>query len=138
MENGEITMKDFLTYVIVGLILWIFALWLNETRSAELPQEFSMKSETGEVVLTSEPCTFTKMGLQGYPYAAYATETGHANHEGCWRRDIVDKSEAILIYFPEIDATGVYNPKLFHPRDSLKPTVRFENNNVMLYEEFTF
>ena len=48
-------MKDFLTYVIVGLILWIFALWLNETRSAELPQEFSMKSETGEVVLTSEP-----------------------------------------------------------------------------------
>ena len=59
-----------------------------------------------------------------------------SNHEGCWRRDIVDRAEAILIYFPEIDATGVYNPKLFHPRN--KPTVMFENNRIMVYEEFTF
>ena len=131
-------MKDFLTFVAIGLVLWVAALIIDEVHSAELPQEFSMKSETGEVVLTSEPCTFTKMGLEGYPYAAYATEKGHPNHEGCWRRDIVDRMEAILIYFPEINATGVYNPKLFHPRDSLKPTVRFENNNVMLYEELTF
>ena len=126
-------MKNFLTYVAVGLVLWLFAVWLNETKSAEISQEFSMKSETGEVVLTVEPCTFTKMGLEGYPYAAYATEKGHANHEGCWRRDIVDKSEAILIYFPEINATGVYNPRLFKPR--MKPTVRFENGRVMVYQE---
>ena len=129
-------MKDFLTFIAIGLVLWIAALIINEVHSAELPEEFSMKSETGEVVLTSEPCTFTKMGLKNYPYAAYATETGHANHEGCWRRDIVDKSEAILIYFPEIDATGVYNPILFKPR--IKPTVRFEDGNVMVYQGFTF
>ena len=131
-------MKNVISFIIVLLVLWFYALWVVDFRAAELPQEFSMKSETGEVVLTSEPCTFTKMGLENYPYAAYATEKGHANHEGCWRRDIVDRTEAILIYFPEINATGVYNPKLFHPRNSLKPTVRFENNNVMLYEEFTF
>ena len=129
-------MKDFLTFIAIGLILWVAALIIDEVHSTELPQEFSMKSETGEVVLTSEPCTFIKMGLKNYPYAAYATETGHANHEGCWKRDIVDKSEAILIYFPEIDATGVYNPKLFQPR--MKPTVRFEDGNIMVYQGFTF
>ena len=129
-------MKDFLTFIALGLALWVAALTINRIESAELPQEFSMKSETGEIVLTEEPCTFIKMGLKNYPYAAYATEVGHANHEGCWRRDIVDRAESILIYFPEIDATGVYNPKLFHPRN--KPTVMFENNRIMVYEEFTF
>ena len=114
-------MKDFLTYIAIGLILWFSATAINKLHSAELPQELSMKSETGELVLTSEPCTFIPMGLKNYPYAAYATETGHANHEGCWRRDIVDKTEAILIYFPEINATGVYNPRLFQPR--IKPNV---------------
>ena len=115
-------MKNFITFIVVILILWFYALWVVKIRAAEnLPQEFSMKSETGEVVLTSEPCTFISMGLKNYPYAAYATEVGHANHEGCWRRDIVDKTEAILIYFPEIDATGVYNPQLFHQR--VKPNV---------------
>ena len=129
-------MKDIFTFIAIGLVLWVAALIINEVHSAEALPELSMKSETGEVVLTSEPCTFTKMGLKNYPYAAYATETGHANHEGCWRRDIVDSSEAILIYFPEIDATGVYNPKLFQPR--MKPTVRFENGRVMVYQGFTF
>ena len=126
-------MKNFITFIVVLLVLWFYALWVVDVKAAE---EFSMKSETGEVVLTSEPCTFIPMGLKNYPYAAYATETGHANHEGCWRRDIVDRSEAILIYFPEIDATGVYNPKLFQPR--MKPTVRFENDRVMVYQGFTF
>ena len=114
-------MKDLLTFIAIGLVLWVTALIINEVHSAEKLPEFSMKSETGEVVLTGEPCTFTKMGLEGYPYAAYATESGHANHEGCWRRDVVDRTEAILIYFPEINATGVYNPKLFHQR--VKPNV---------------
>ena len=130
-------MKNFITFIVVILILWFYALWVVNIRAAEnLPQEFSMKSETGEVVLTSEPCTFIPMGLKNYPYAAYATEVGHANHEGCWRRDVVDRVEAILIYFPEIDATGVYNPRLFQPR--MKPTVRFEDGRAMVYTEITF
>ena len=114
-------MKDFLTFITVGVVLFIFSVWLNHVDPAELPKEYSMKTETGEIVLTQEPCTFIKMGLKGYPYAAYATEKGHANHEGCWKTDIVDRYKAILIYFPEIDATGVYNPQLFSPR--LEPNV---------------
>ena len=82
-------------------------------------KEMSMKTDTGELVLTTEPCTFISMGLQGYPYAAYATEKGHANHEGCWKVDVVDRFSAILVYFPEIDATAVYNPKLFQPRSTM-------------------
>jgi hypothetical protein len=27
--------------------------------------------------------------------------------------------ESVLIYFPEIDATAVYNPQLFKPRSTL-------------------
>ena len=73
------------------------------------------------------------MGLKNYPYAAYATEVGHANHEGCWRMDTVNGMRSVLIYFPEIDATGVYNPELFKPRN--KPTVKFENNKAMVYFE---
>ena len=129
-------MKDFLIFVGVGLTLWYLALSMNRIEAAEVPQEFSMKSETGEIVLTEEPCEFIKMGLKNYPYAAYATEKGHPNHEGCWRRDIVDKSEAVLIYFPEIEATGVYNPRLFKPR--LKPTVKFNNGSAMVYYGYSF
>jgi hypothetical protein len=109
-------MKDFLTFMTVGLVLFIFAAWLNHVEPAELPKEYSMKTETGEIVLTQEPCEYIKMGLKGYPYAAYATEKGHANHEGCWKMDVVDRYRAVMIYFPEIDATGVYNPDLFKPR----------------------
>ena len=80
------------------------------------------------------------MGLQGYPYAAYATEKGHANHEGCWKVDVVDRTSAVLVYFPEIDATAVYNPKLFKPRSEpnvyIKP--KFENNKAMIYGVYTF
>ena len=68
-------MKDVLTFIAIGLVLWVAALIINEVHSAEALPELSMKSETGEVVLTSEPCTFTKMGLQGYPYAAYDRST---------------------------------------------------------------
>ena len=60
-------MKDFLTFIALGLALWVAALTINRIESAELPQEFSMKSETGEIVLTEEPCTFIKMGLKNYP-----------------------------------------------------------------------
>jgi hypothetical protein len=126
-------MKDLITITIAGILLWWVALWPMESKSQEDIKEFSMKSETGEVVLTKEPCEFIKMGLKNYPYAAYATEKGHANHEGCWRMDNVNGMRSVLIYFPEIDATGVYNPELFKPRNL--PTVKFENNNAMVYFE---
>lgn len=112
----ENTLKDILTLILAGLALMCVGIVFDDVHSEQLPKEFSMKTETGEIVLTSEPCEFIKMGLQGYPYAAYATEKGHANHEGCWTTDIVDRFKAIKIYFPEIDATGVYNPALFKPR----------------------
>jgi len=96
-------------------LLISLSLFFSLAYSAEV-LEMVMPSETGEIVLTKEPCTFIKMGLKNYPYAAYATEKGHANHEGCWKTDIVDRFSAILVYFPEIDGTAVYNPKLFAPR----------------------
>lgn len=145
-------MKDLITITIVACLLWWIAI-LPDTKLHAEPKldsadikEFSMKTETGEVVLTREPCEFIKMGLKGYPYAAYATDKGHANHEGCWTMDIVDRFKAVKVYFPEIDATAVYNPALFGPRgidvkapeDSVKGSVRFENNKVMVYEEITF
>jgi hypothetical protein len=114
-------MNYFIKFIIGGVLLLLFSLWLEQAHTEQLPKEYAMKTETGEIVLTQEPCEFTKMGLEGYPYAAYATEKGHANHEGCWTTDIVDRFKAIKIYFPEIDATGVYNPNLFHPR--LEPNV---------------
>jgi hypothetical protein len=133
-------MKDLAIITIAGILLWWVVIWPQESRSAEDIKEFSMKSETGEVVLTKEPCEFIKMGLKNYPYAAYATEQGHANHEGCWRMDNVQGMKSILIYFPEIDATGVYNPELFQPRQ--KPNVylepKFEYNNAMVYGVYTF
>jgi hypothetical protein len=136
----ENRMNDFLKFIAVGIVLWLFALWLNESDAAEDIKEFYMKSETGEVVLTKEPCEFIKMGLKNYPYAAYATEVGHANHEGCWRMDNVNGMRSVLIYFPEIDATGVYNPELFQPRQKnnvyLEP--KFEFNKAMVYGVYTF
>ena len=99
------------------VLLWLFLFDYAEAKN--LPKEMVMKTEVGEMVLTTEECTFKKMGLQGYEYAAYATEKGHANHEGCWKMDTVNNMQSVLIYFPEIDATGVYNPKLFAPRASL-------------------
>lgn len=102
-----------LAYITIFVIFWF---WLLDYPYAKDAKTLNMKSETGEVVLTSEPCPFIKNGLQGYPFYAYATDKGKPNHEGCWKMDIVDRFEAILIYFPEIDATAVYNPKLFQPK----------------------
>jgi hypothetical protein len=99
------------------ILLWLFL--YDYAYGKELPKEMSMATEAGEVVLTLEECTFIKMGLRGYPYAAYATDKGKANHEGCWKKESVDNMESVLIYFPEIDATAVYNPQLFKPRSTL-------------------
>lgn len=109
-------MKQFLMGITL-LLLWLFL--YDYAESKELPKELSMKTDTGEVVLTVEECTFTKMGLRGYPFAAYATERGKANHEGCWKKDDINGMSAVMIYFPEIDATAVYNPQLFTPRSTL-------------------
>jgi hypothetical protein len=109
-------MQKFLMAVTL-LLLWLFL--YNYAEGKELPKELVMKTDVGEVVLTTEECAFKKMGLRGYDYAAYATEKGHANHEGCWRMDVINDMKSVLIYFPEIDSTGVYNPQLFAPRSSL-------------------
>jgi hypothetical protein len=109
-------MKSFLMAVTL-VLLWLFL--YDYAYSKELPKEMSMKTDVGEVVLTLEECIFKKMGLQGYDYAAYATEKGKANHEGCWRKDTIDGKASVQIYFPEIDATAVYNPQLFSPRSTI-------------------
>ena len=54
------------------VLLWLFL--YDYADSKELPKEMSMKTDVGEVVLTTEECIFIKMGLKNYPYAAYATE----------------------------------------------------------------
>jgi len=109
-------MKQFLMAVTL-VLLWLFL--YDYADGKELPKEMSMKTDVGEVVLTTEECIFIKMGLRNYPYAAYATEKGKANHEGCWRKEDVNGMSSVLIYFPEIDSTAVYNPQLFSPRSTL-------------------
>ena len=109
-------MQKFLMAVTL-VLLWLFL--YDYAEGKELLKELVMKTDVGEVVLTTEECAFKKMGLRGYDYAAYATEKGHANHEGCWRMDVINDMKSVLIYFPEIDSTGVYNPQLFAPRSSL-------------------
>ena len=106
-----------LLMAITLLLLWVFL--YDYAESKELPKEMVMKTDVGEVVLTVEECMFIKTGLKNYPYAAYATEKGHANHEGCWRKDNVNGMSSVLIYFPEIDSTAVYNPQLFSPRSTI-------------------
>ena len=106
-----------LAYITVLLVLWV--LLLEYPYAQEQIKEMSMKTEAGEIVLTTEECAFKKMGLQGYDYAAYATEPGHANHEGCWKSDSYEGKHAVYIYFPEINQTAVFDAKLFQPKASV-------------------
>jgi hypothetical protein len=103
-----------LFYFTVLVISWL--LLMNVPLATELIKEMSMATEAGEIVLTTEECIFKKQGLQGYDYAAYATEKGHANHEGCWRSDSYEGKHAVYIYFPEINQTAVFDAKLFKPK----------------------
>jgi hypothetical protein len=106
-----------LAYITVLAVLWV--LLLEYPYAAETIAQMTMKTETGEIVLTTEECVFKKMGLQGYDYAAYATETGHANHEGCWKSDSYEGKHAVFIYFPEINQTAVFDAKLFQPKATI-------------------
>jgi hypothetical protein len=106
-----------LAYITILLVLWVCL--LEYPYAQEQIKEMSMKTETGEIVLTSQECIFKKMGLQGYEYAAYATELGHANHEGCWKSDSYEGKHAVYIYFPEINQTAVFDAKLFQPKASV-------------------
>ena len=103
-----------LFYFTVLVISWL--LLINVPLATELIKEMSMPTEAGEIVLTTEECIFKKQGLQGYDYAAYATEKGHANHEGCWKSDSYEGKHAVYIYFPEINQTAVFDAKLFKPK----------------------
>ena len=99
------------------LLLWLFL--YDYADSQELIKEMSMPTEAGEIVLTTEECIFKKQGLQGYDYAAYATDKGHANHEGCWKSDTYEGKHAVYIYFPEINQTAVFDAKLFKPKAAI-------------------
>ena len=99
------------------LLLWVFL--YDYAEGKELPKEMSMATEAGEIVLTTEVCIFTKQGLQGYEYAAYATDRGHPNHEGCWKSDSYEGKQAVYIYFPEINQTAVFDAKLFKPKATI-------------------
>jgi len=106
-----------LTYFTVLVIFWL--LLMDMPLAKELVKEMSMATEAGEIVLTSDECVFKKQGLQGYDYAAYATERGHANHEGCWKSDSYEGKQAVYIYFPEINQTAVFDAKLFKPKATI-------------------
>ena len=106
-----------LVYFTVLVIFWL--LLMDTPLAKEFVKEMSMATEAGEIVLTSEECTFKKQGLQGYEYAAYATERGHANHEGCWKSDSYEGKQAVYIYFPEINQTAVFDAKLFKPKATI-------------------
>ena len=106
-----------LAYITVLADLWV--LLLEYPYAQETIKQMSMKTEVGEIVLTTEECAFKNMGLQGYDYAAYATEPGHANHEGCWKSDSYEGKHAVYIYFPEINQTAVFDAKLFQPKASV-------------------
>ncbi len=106
-----------LLMAITLLLLWVFLYDYAEAK--ELPKEMSMATEAGEIVLTTEACIFTKQGLQGYEYAAYATDKGHPNHEGCWKSDSYEGKQAVYIYFPEINQTAVFDAKLFQPKATI-------------------
>ena len=99
------------------LLLWVFL--YDYAEGKELPKEMSMATEAGEIVLTTAECIFTKQGLQGYEYAAYATDKGHPNHEGCWKSDTYEGKQAVYIYFPEINQTAVFEAKLFKPKATI-------------------
>ena len=49
-----------LAYITVLLVLWV--LLLEYPYAQEQIKEMSMKTETGEIVLTSQECIFKKMG----------------------------------------------------------------------------
>jgi hypothetical protein len=109
-------MKQILMAIVL-LLFWV--LINNQAEGKELVKEMSMVTEAGEIVLTSEECIFKKQGLQGYDYAAYATDKGHPNHEGCWKSDSYEGKHAVYIYFPEINQTAVFDAKLFQPKATI-------------------
>jgi hypothetical protein len=106
-----------LVYFTVLVVFWL--LLMDMSLAKELVKEMSMATEAGEIILTSEECIFKKMGLQGYEYAAYATEKGHPHHEGCWKSDNYEGKHAVYIYFPEINQTAVFDAKLFKPKATI-------------------
>ena len=106
-----------LAYFTVLVIFWLFL--IDTPYAKDLVKEMVMVTEAGEIVLTSEECPLKKEGLQGYDYAAYATEKSHPNHEGCWKSDSYEGKHAVFIFFPELNQTAVFDAKLFHPKATI-------------------
>jgi hypothetical protein len=106
-----------LAYFTVLVVFWLFL--IDTPYAKEIVKKMVMVTEVGEIVLTTEECIFKKEGLQGYDYAAYATDKGHPNHEGCWKSDSYEGKHAVFIFFPEINQTAVFDAKLFQPKATI-------------------
>jgi hypothetical protein len=106
-----------LAYFTVLIVFWLFL--IDTPYAKEIVNEMVMVTEAGEIVLTTEECVFKKEGLQGYDYAAYATDKGHPNHEGCWKSDSYEGKHAVFIFFPELNQTAVFDAKLFQPKATI-------------------
>ena len=92
---------------------------ISTTVKAELPKELSLKTESGEVVLTIESCPIT---ASPYEYKAYATERvtgeGVKVHKGCWTKS--GPQVSILFYEePQQPFIATYADYYFKPRPNM-------------------
>jgi hypothetical protein len=109
-------MRDFiaalglsLTVTIGGFLLLAYGL---SVKAEELPKELTLKTVTGEVVLTVNPCNV--VNEHGFEYEAYATD-GAVVHKGCWYRD----HDIVNILFPFEEPApliATFRDHLFVPR----------------------
>lgn len=97
--------------------LWLCLIALNVS-AEELPQELTMATDVGEVVLTIKDCDMPNN--HGFIHSAYATEkyintTGETKtHNGCWYKD----HDIVNIWFyEEYDSpVATYKDHHFKPR----------------------
>jgi len=113
-------MKDFLTLAITAFIIWWVTSMIDNSYAAEkVTDVMIMETEVGEIVLTVEACS-PELIAKGFDWYGHAEDkVNKLLHPGCWTTE----QDKVLIYFPEIDQTAVYNKHQFHPRQKLKPTL---------------
>ena len=95
-------------------ILLVSCLFIG-TVMAESLKTLAMATEVGEIVLTSEVCTYDVP--QQFNYRAYATDSAiEGSHEGCWSKN----EKTVYIYFMELSgAIATYHEVLFAPQPNL-------------------
>ena len=101
------------------LLLALLTLSALPSSADSLPQQMSMATDVGEIVLTVEKCDIAGLP-EKYEWKAFATEAGHDDHPACWYKEAAHSEAgpmyAVAVFFPEINATAVFNPQLFKPR----------------------